>query len=1383
MNVGLFRFFLVMWVMLLAGCNGEGGHPVNNNPLVANQSRNIIINSDQNVVSINKSLLGNEDSQIEVELIDSSQGDNFDITSLDIVVKRTSPLEQVVLSYRVYDDDSQGNGLIVISPKNNFSSSHSLPPISAMMIASSSLDIDINQQLGSDFPSGAILTSFSSRGGSLTKVNTSTLNYLADNPLFVGTDIITYTLEVQSVGGGTNTYIGFIDLAISDPVTDAPTSTDFKIIPPLTVKQSHTVNVAPYVADANNDTLRLVSVKTYSPELTISSLKGLSFNVTPNKFGHYQIAYTVTDDRGGYTSSHITFTVGTSIPNANNFNVVLDSNPVAKQFTIDTSSAISNPGGTDKTALVITGAEILGDNKGLIVSLDPNAPHNVLVKYPGNNITGTFSVLYEVSNGLYSDTGIITVVINNPAAGAPRLALGTLETITDKSYANGTQLNRAKVKVVDAIGHAVINARVNWQAGSSVTLRSSTSVSDKNGYAFISATSITPKMSTLTAEVGGVRDQIDWQFTAEEVSLAFDSGIIVEKDKAVANNQDTNTVSVKVVNQHGHIVANTPVRWNGFTSLSILPNDETYTNVNGVATVSLSTPRVGSHLITATLRNGVTVSASTEFISNPDLIQIQAGSIRRDKAYDQVANNIETHQVSVKVVDEKNQPVSGVQVEWKAPNNISLNSKSPSTANGFATATFISRKAGLFNVQASLKGQAEIIDIHFIGDSATAVLKPGSLQVTRNYSKADGSKQNTAEIKLVDINGNPVPSQIIDWADNSGHSIFTPVASTTDDNGIARTAATSVVPFDAQLSATYKGDSLNAPWQFVSEIIVYDITLNRALTEGVAIEPIIDCKQCDTASATYRWVIDNNKSKLFGDKLEIDDSMVSDRVVIGKQLLLQSGEMGLPIELTVTLSSTDYTQTKKIVVNYEYLMVDEDQVYSAGRFWYLRRNDGVWAKFGGHMTSDLETNAPEIGSNNIKKVVWSGYGSGVFNDRFSSLLLLDNGTLTHSGPNGSGTNDTVPAWLDMTLLTSDIFTISGNNNDNHISSARQQRCFARRQQLDKSIDFWCTYSDAYNPVQGNSLQLVGEPITAVYGKEDHWLVFLASGKVGYLDKSGFHRKFNTAFDAVNNGFIYGYNVGDDQALSVFARKDNSLVIANPRYSTSSDIFQLNNIANQIKQVVFSRRAVALLTLSGTVQAMGDPSGGGDSSLVDSELHSISTLYATDMAFSALRSDGSVFSWGHKLWGGDNSTVATDLVGVRSLASSLSAFAAVNSLGKVVAWGNPDYGGDASANPDLNTHVKTILGISEGFIAVRYPEKAVVWGTSTLENDTSYRVLDNLRVLRPNSKINGKSAALITGDGKITFVGRDIYGGYDIHWVTKDLFIPKNTTTYFKVTDL
>ena len=149
-------------------------------------------------------------------------------------------------------------------------------------------------------------------------------------------------------------------------------------------------------------------------------------------------------------------------------------------------------------------------------------------------------------------------------------------------------------------------------------------------------------------------------------------------------------------------------------------------------------------------------------------------------------------------------------------------------------------------------------------------------------------------------------------------------------------------------------------------------------------------------------------------------------------------------------------------------------------------------------------------------------------------------------------------------------------------------------------------------------------------------------------------------------------------------------ITNATHSTSIRVDQ-SDLSNVV-QIYATYNAFAALKADGTVSCWGSTIGGGDmtnsawgsystaynvSILDQSDLSNVIQIYATQVAFAALKNDGTVVSWGGPGEGGDMrnshqpSNIRQDVTNISNVVqiySNYRAFAALKSDGTVSVWG-------------------------------------------------------------------------------------------------------------------
>ena len=280
----------------------------------------------------------------------------------------------------------------------------------------------------------------------------------------------------------------------------------------------------------------------------------------------------------------------------------------------------------------------------------------------------TFSATLK-SAGLQSITGTDTVntSINGSQSGITVLS-GLASAVAVSSGNNqvgvaGTQLvQQLAVKITDSGGNAVAGTTVNWAAtagGTGVSVGSSSSITDASGIATTSATlGSSGGVNTFTATVTGLTGSpVTFNATAAK-TLAVNSG---NNQTGIAGTQLGSSLSVKVTDGAANPVAGITVNWAataGGTGVSV-GSSSSITDASGIATTSATLGSSGGvNTFTATV-TGLTGSPVTFNATAAKNIVLNSGNNQTASA---------GHSLSVplviKVTDNANNPVSGIQVNW-----------------------------------------------------------------------------------------------------------------------------------------------------------------------------------------------------------------------------------------------------------------------------------------------------------------------------------------------------------------------------------------------------------------------------------------------------------------------------------------------------------------------------------------------------------------------------------------------------------------------------------------------------------------------------------------------------------------------------------------------
>ncbi|WED27543.1 cadherin repeat domain-containing protein [Vibrio sp. DW001] len=197
---------------------------------------------------------------------------------------------------------------IVVQPKNVALRSSSPLPTISMVAGSADLVIDIEDKLGSSFPTGATVDiAVTVLGSGVASVDTTdkTITFSGGS---TGVTRLIYSLTETDA----SVHLGVIDISISTPGANSnPVFTDFEFNGTISInlEQSEltgTIDIAPYISDPDNgQSPQIIDYRGFNISLTASasdpsSLTKFDFKVKLS--GVYYVSVTISDHHGGYTT-------------------------------------------------------------------------------------------------------------------------------------------------------------------------------------------------------------------------------------------------------------------------------------------------------------------------------------------------------------------------------------------------------------------------------------------------------------------------------------------------------------------------------------------------------------------------------------------------------------------------------------------------------------------------------------------------------------------------------------------------------------------------------------------------------------------------------------------------------------------------------------------------------------------------------------------------------------------------------------------------------------------------------------------------------------------------------------------------------------------------
>jgi adhesin/invasin len=233
----------------------------------------------------------------------------------------------------------------------------------------------------------------------------------------------------------------------------------------------------------------------------------------------------------------------------------------------------------------------------------------------------------------------------------------------------------------------------------------------------------------------------------------------VVRNNAVADGIATNEIQAIVTKALNQPVPGVIVSFSTSNEANVVTaNAET--DSNGVATTTITSKKSGSTVVTASV-NGTSQAVETNFIADAGSAEIAQGAftVTVDNA---VADGKATYAVQAIVTDATGNVVPDAAVKFSSPDAISVATPTTTTdAQGVATTTLTSTKAGSFTVNAEVNGKQSAVEVSFVvgpldeNKSSLTVEYNNLTSINYLFNKPSDSKV-TLTLTLKDAEGNPI---------------------------------------------------------------------------------------------------------------------------------------------------------------------------------------------------------------------------------------------------------------------------------------------------------------------------------------------------------------------------------------------------------------------------------------------------------------------------------------------------------------------------------------------------------------------------------------------------------------------------------------------------
>lgn len=349
----------------------------------------------------------------------------------------------------------------------------------------------------------------------------------------------------------------------------------------------------------------------------------------------------------------------------------------------------------------------------------------------------------------------------------------------------------------------------------------------------------------------------------------------VAKPTSLANGQDVITLDAQVINTRTNAPAEgVPVTWQVDNADAILSAEQSLSDAQGHATVTLSSKTVLAATVTARLENGETLkSAALPFTADTQTAKVT--QVDADKPHAK-ANGQEAITLSARVVDASQHPLAHQPVNWavKSSTNAVHLSDSQSTTddNGVATISLTAALAGDAVISAATGSSDAVASatLTFTADADSAVL--GALTASKTMALADGQDGIALSVKVEDANKNPVPGAKVSWLTASATAHLSAASATTDDKGEASVSVTSSTVEALEVSAKLgEQTQTSATLTFSSESATAKVKIVQAdKTQATANDndrvtltaKVVDASEHPVAAAPLKWTVVQGQATL-----------------------------------------------------------------------------------------------------------------------------------------------------------------------------------------------------------------------------------------------------------------------------------------------------------------------------------------------------------------------------------------------------------------------------------------------------------------------------------------------------------------------------------------
>lgn len=313
-NSSLSLFACASLTALLTACNGGGDSssetpvvtaPTDNTAIYSTNIRDNILVGERASINVANHVTTSDASAYSITSVESMSGDVCQVTNIgtDSFEVASTETQDCLFQYHVsaINGTASSASYARIAAAPTYAST-ALPRVTTSTLEGQEITIDLETELGTSTPDATYQLQ-----EQLVVIGNGSATYLDENriqfvPSAKGQTEIYYSYESD-----TDIKQGTISVSVSELTENTPPSAEvFAHEELIKLGESITVDVAPHVEDVDGDAVQLIGIEDFNSTTALSSptdVTNTQFTFESTTPGAHDVAYTVSDHMGGYTTS------------------------------------------------------------------------------------------------------------------------------------------------------------------------------------------------------------------------------------------------------------------------------------------------------------------------------------------------------------------------------------------------------------------------------------------------------------------------------------------------------------------------------------------------------------------------------------------------------------------------------------------------------------------------------------------------------------------------------------------------------------------------------------------------------------------------------------------------------------------------------------------------------------------------------------------------------------------------------------------------------------------------------------------------------------------------------------------------------------------------